>query len=46
MNNLYILKKNIFFTPAAYGALVPFLIVQQRTSSSPAVKKYIRSSAL
>lgn len=32
-------SKSVWITPAAYGALVPALIVQHLTSSSPAVKK-------
>lgn len=33
-------------TPAACGAFAPFLTVQHLTSSSPDVKKYIKSRAL
>ena len=37
-------SKSVWILPAAWGALVPFLMVQARHSSSPEVRKEIRPS--
>ena len=38
-------SKSVWILPAAWGALVPFLMVQARHSSEPAVRKEIRPSS-
>jgi len=39
-------SKSVWITPAAYGANHPCLTVHALTSSSPQVKKLIKSNAL